>query len=143
MGNTLPAGSMSSPAGASTIFLGVETSMTLPCGPVPLFCSFCRWTWVFSHDAGCDAASLGVEGATVRATVGARAVGGLDMVGVEGDASDGCRDLFRRFGGCSTAVPPACDTAGDGSESTFRFMPVWTIGLCCDWGGGGGGDRCF
>lgn len=144
MGNTFPAGRISSPAGASCIFLGDDTSMTLPCGPVPLVCSSRRPVCVFSSAAGCDTVPLGVGGAAVRVVVVAeRASAAVCTTGDEAEAFDDRRDLFWRFGAGSGAVPPVCDTAEDGSESILRFIAVWTTGLvccCCGRGGGGGGD---
>lgn len=131
IGKTLPAGNVSSSLGDPGTLRGVETSMTLPCGPVPLLCSFRRPFWVPSCAVGRDAASLGAGRAAARAVGGELA-----------DASDDCRDLCWRFEGFSAAALPACDTAEPGSESTFLFMPVWTTGLCCC-GRGGGGDSGF
>jgi len=63
----LPAGRMSSAPGDPGTLRGVETSMTLPCGPVPLLCSFRRSVFVFSRDTCRGVAS---EVAAVRVMVG-------------------------------------------------------------------------
>lgn len=60
---------------------------------------------------------------------------------IEADEDD--LDLLGRFEGpcwTSTAKPRDCDIAEFGSDSAFRFMPVWMTGL---WGGFGGGDSGF
>ena len=131
IGKTLPAGSMFAPCGDSTTCLGLETSMTLPCGPVPLLCSFRRSIWIFSCDVDRGAESLRVTSAGRASVEGA-------MMGEVMDASDDCRDWFWRFEGFSVDAPALCDTAELGSESTFLFIPVWTTGLCCIGRGGGG-----
>jgi hypothetical protein len=130
---------MSSPPGDSDTLRGVETSMTLPCGPVPLLCSFRRSVFVFSRDAGCGTASVDVW-AAVRAIDGVRASAEAGRTGEAAEASDECRDTFWRFGGFSVPRPPLCGTVEVDSESTFLFMPTWVVGLCCccGWAGGGG-----
>jgi hypothetical protein len=138
IGNTLPAGSISRPPGDSCTLLGVETSMTLPSGPVPLLCSFRRSTCGLSCEACCGTPSLGAGGAA-RVVGGGRASAGAARTGEATDASDDCRDLFWRFDGFSTVVFPLCETELD-SESSFLFIPVWTTG--CGRGGGGDNGLC-
>lgn len=115
---------MSSPPGDSGTLRGVETSMTLPCGPVPLLCSFRLSGAVFSRDAGWGRASVVGAWVAVRVVDGVRASAGAGRTGEVAEASDECRDTFWRFGGFSVVTPPLCGTVVLSSELTFLFMPA-------------------
>lgn len=139
IGNTLPAGSMSRLLGDSATFLGCDTSMTLPCGPVPLLGSFLRSTCALSCGVDRDVDSVTAGAVVVRVIVGwgsAEAV----AAGVVFEASDDCRDLFWRLGGFCIALLSLRETAELGSESAFLFIPVSRTGRGCVGRGGGGGD---
>lgn len=90
---------MSGPPGDSTTFLGFDTSITRPCGPVPLLASlrFCASLSVFA--AGAVSVSAGAEEGAVIG--GGRASGVIETatVGEVAEASEEVRDLFGRFAG--------------------------------------------
>ena len=144
MGNTFPEGKTSGPPRDSAMRLGADTSMTRPCGPVPLLGSFrlcvSLFDWdVFSRVAG--AVMDEVRGAGGRASEAVAVAVEVAITGEVAEVIDEARDLDCRFEGCS----PGCQFGPWampelGSESAFLFMPVCTERR---WEGRGGGDSGF
>lgn len=90
---------MSDPARDSTILLGLETSITRPCGPVPLLGSlrFC-----VSLSCFVDVAVSEPAGADEDAAIGGgRASAAVEVAttGEDAEALEEVRDLFGRFAG--------------------------------------------
>lgn len=140
IGKTLPEGSISVELWDSTTRLGVETSTTRPCGPVPLLSSL-RLGGGSNPDW--DVLSR-VAGAVIDAVkdAGGRRSGVTEVVatGEMGDAMDEVREVWGRFVDLSSADALTWEMPELGSESAFLFMLVDTDNRR---DGLGGGDKGF
>ena len=144
IGKTLPEGKTSAPARVSAMRLGADTSITRPCGPVPLLGSLRLWVSLFGWEAFSGAVGAVMDEIRGAGCRGSDAVAVAVVVATTGEVAevmDDARDLDCRLEGCSTdcqfgpwALPEF------GSESAFLFMLVCTERR---WEGRGGGDSGF
>ena len=90
---------MSCPAGDSTVLRGFDTSITLPCGPVPLLGSFLRDPSLFALEPAGGADSLPASGIVICVMDNRRGSAVAVTAGEVMEAEDEDRDLFTRFAG--------------------------------------------
>lgn len=133
MGKTLPDGRMSGLPRGSTTRLGVETSMTRPCGPVPLLGSLRLCVSLVD-----GAVFSGATGPVMDA--GREAAGAGVADGEAAEVTDDARDVACRLDDFSSNEPfGPWETPESGSESAFLFIPVWTERRFVGFGGGDSG----